>query len=168
MDNTLSIYEEMSATSMLSLFETNKEQRQSFVVKVVESLEHGQVDPLKVHLQVKMMEDIIKGLNADKTYKSHVLDAAQKYGQKSFEYSNSKVEIKETGTKYDFSNCNDPVLARLHAKQAELDAEVKARETMLKSVSEKGLVITDEETGETVTIYPPSKSSSTSVAITLK
>jgi len=159
---------ELSTTSILSLFETNKEQRQSFALGVVNALEEGNTDPLKVHLQVKCMEDIIKLLNSNTVYKKHILEAAEKYGQKTFEYQNSKVEIKEVGVKYDFSNCEDAVLQRLYAAQAELDAKVKARETMLKSVPVKGMIVTDEETGETFTVYPPSKSSTTSISITLK
>lgn len=160
--------QELSTTSILSLFETNKEQRQSFVSSVVSSLENGENEPLKTHFQVKCMESIIKLLNKNTAYKKAVLAAAESYGQKSFEYHNSKIEIKETGVNYDYSQCNDPVILRLHEKQKEINMEVEARETMLKTVSPKGMVITDEETGETVTIYPPSKSSTTTVAVTLK
>lgn len=159
---------ELSTTSILSLFETNKEQRQSFVMGVVEAVDNGQVDPLKIHLQVKCMEDIIKLLNSNTSYKQSVLVAATSYGQKAFDYQNLKIEIKEVGVKYDFSKCEDVVLNELHRQQAELDAKVKARETMLKTVSDKGMILTDEATGETFTVYPPSKSSTTSVAITLK
>lgn len=159
---------ELSTTSILSLFETNKDQRQSFALGVVTALDNGEVDPLKVHLQVKCMEDIIKLLNSNTNYKKSVLEAAETYGQKSFEFQNSKVEIKEVGTKYDFSQCSDPVLVTLHEQQKEIGEAVKARETMLKTVTAKGMIITDETTGETFTVYPPSKSSSTSVAVTLK
>lgn len=168
MDSTLNVYQEMTAPSILSLFETNKEQRQSFVVRIVEALQSGQVDPLKAHLQVKCMESIIKDLNANKTYKSQVLDAASKYGAKSFEFNNAKMEIKEAGVKYDFSNCADPVLVSLCQQQAIIDKKVKDRETFLKTVPEKGMIVTDEESGETFTCFPPSKSSSTTVVTTLK
>lgn len=160
--------QELTTTSILSLFETNKEQRMDFAIRVVEALDNGMVEPLKVHLQVKCMEDIVKLLNANTKYKDHVLEAAQVYGQKSFQFQNSKVEIKEVGTKYDFSKCEDPILNNLYEKQAEFDAAVKAREAMLKTISEKGMIITDEESGETFTVYPPAKTSTTSVAITLK
>lgn len=159
---------ELTTTSILSLFETNKEQRQDFAMRVVDALDEGKVEPLKVHLQVKCMEDIVKLLNTNTRYKDHVLEAAKVYGEKSFNYSNSKVEIKEVGVKYDFSKCSDPVLTELYTRQNEIEAAVKGRETMLKTISEKGMIITDEESGETFTVYPPAKSSTTSVAITLK
>lgn len=158
--------QELTTTSILSLFETNKEQRMDFVLRVVDALDS--VDPLKIHFQIKCMEDVIKLLNSNTVYKKSVLEAAEKYGQKSFDYQSSKVEIKETGVKYDYSKCGDVVLERMYQKQAELDASVKARETVLKATSPKGMIVTDEETGETFTVYPPAKSSTTSVAVTLK
>lgn len=159
---------ELSTTSILSLFETSKEQRQSFALGVVDALQQGEAEPLKVHLQVKCMEDIIKLLNANSIYKSSVLEAAQKYGAKTFEYQQAKIEIKETGVKYDYSKCEDVVLNEMYKQQEDLDAKIKARETMLKSVSPKGMIVTDEETGDTFTVYPPAKSSTTNVAVTLK
>jgi hypothetical protein len=98
---------ELTTTSILSLFETTKEERQSFCLDIVSKLESGEANPLKVHLQIKAAEDLIKKLNENTVYKSYLLDASQKYGAKSFEYGNAKFEIKEVGTKYDFTNCND-------------------------------------------------------------
>ncbi len=159
---------ELTTTSILSLFETTKDQRESFVSDVISKINDGFIDPLKIHLQVKCMEDIVKQINADKVYKDAVLTASGAMGQKSFQFHNAKFEIKEVGVKYDFTQCADPVLSRLHQQQAETDNAVKDRETMLKTISQSGMVITDDETGETVTIYPPAKSSTTSVAVTLK
>lgn len=157
---------ELTTTSILSLFETNKEQRQSFALGVIDALENGEVDPLKIHLQVKCMEDIIKLLNSNTIYKKSVLDAAEKYNQKSFEFMNSKVEIKETGVKYDYSKCNDPVHQSISSDLEERSAWLKDRETFLKTVPAKGMELKIDD--EVVTVYPPSKSSTTSVAITLK
>lgn len=159
---------ELTTTSILSLFETNKEQRQSFALGVIDALEQGEVDPLKVHLQVKCMEDIIKLLNSNTIYKKAVLEAAERNGQKSFEYMNSKVEIKEMGTRYDYSKCGDTVWQMLEQKSSSAVEELKQRETFLKTVPSKGMQVLDEGTGEMITVYPPSKSSTTSVAITLK
>ena len=159
---------ELSTTSILSLFETTKEQRESFALDLIDKIDSGNVDPLKVHLQVKCMEDVVKLINANTNYKKAILESAENVGQKSFHFHNAKFEIKETGVKYDFSKCEDEVLTRLYSQQSELDAKVKSRESMLKTVSAKGMIITDEETGETFTVYPPAKSSTTSVAVTLK
>jgi hypothetical protein len=159
---------ELTTTSLLALFETNKEQRMDFVLRVIDALDSGTVDPLKIHLQVKCMEGIVKGLNENTVYKSHILGAAEKQGQKSFEFHNSKMEIKEVGVKYDFSKCEDIGLNAMYDQLALLESKIKQRETMLKALSPKGLTITDEDTGETYTVYPPAKSSTTSVTVTLK
>lgn len=157
---------ELTTASILALFETNKEQRQSFALALIDEIESGNVDPLKIHLQVKCMEDIIKLLNSNTVYKNLVLAAAEKYGEKSFTYQNAKVEIKETGVKYDYSQCSDPVF--LQAEQEFLKAAevLKARETFLKTVPPKGMELKIDD--EVVTVYPPSKLSTTSVAVTLK
>lgn len=158
--------EQLTAPSILSLFDTNKEQRKSFVAQVISQLEQGIGDPLKVHYQVKCMEKIIEAINADKQYRNLVLDAAEKYGQKEFDFGFSKIKIGEVGSKYDYSQCNDPELAELEAKAKEYSDKMKARQKFLQTVPTEGL---DVRVGdEIVTVYPPAKSSTTSVIVTLK
>lgn len=149
----------------LGLFETDKEQRKEFVNQVIEGLNEGSVDPLKVHLQVKCMEDIIKQLTSSKEYKEICLTEAFKFG-KTFEHHNAKFEIKEMGVKYDYSNCNDPILKELKEKLQYLELEIKYRETLLKGVPSEGMEIIVED--ELVRIYPPSKTSTTTVTVNLK
>jgi hypothetical protein len=149
----------------LGLFETDKEQRKEFVNQVIEGLNEGSVDPLKVHLQVKCMEDIIKQLTSSKQYKEICLTEAVKFGR-NFEHHNAKFEIKEMGVKYDYSNCNDPILKELKEKLQYLELEIKYRETLLKGIPSEGMEIIVED--ELVRIYPPSKTSTTTVTVNLK
>lgn len=171
---------ELSTTSILSLFETTKEQRQDFISRVVMSVEAGEVDPLKIHLQIKCMEKIIEGITSTdekknkesaplaKRYKKALVEAAEKYGAKEFEFMNSKIKIGETGTKYDYSQCGDPELAEWTNRANELATKIKARQELLQNTPVKGMTIVNAETGEANTVYPPSKSSSTNVIVTLK
>lgn len=170
---------QLSTTEKLALFETTKADRHNFVEELINKLNEGEIDPLKIHLQVKAMEDIItrltstdekknKDFAAAIRYRQLLLDAAEKYGQKSFEFNNAKIEIKETGTKYDYSLCGDLEYSDLIKQQIELDEKVKAKEKFLQVCSAKGVLITNEETGETYTVYPPSKKSTTSVAVSFK
>lgn len=171
---------ELSTTSILSLFETTKEQRQDFISRVVQSVENGEVDPLKVHLQIKCMEKIIEGITSTdekknkeaaplaKRYKAALVEAAEKFGAKEFEFMNAKIKIGETGTKYDYSKCGDPELAQWTAEQTALAEKIKTRQELLQKAPVKGMTLVNEETGETYTVYPPSKSSSTSLIVTLK
>lgn len=151
--------------SNLSLFETTKAQRQDFVQSVVNNLLEGNADPLKVHLQVKCMEDIIKQLTSSKEYKEICITEAFKFG-KTFEHHNAKFEIKEMGVKYDYSNCGDPVMNELQEKKGNIDLEIKYRETLLKGLPFEGMeIIVDDEV---VRIYPPTKTSTTTVIVNLK
>jgi len=164
----ITMMQEISTNEILSLFDITKEQQQSFCHDLIERIKEGNAYALKVHLQIKSMSDIIKQITDDAGYKKIVLSDAESYGKKSFDFLNGKFEIKETGVKYDYSQCNDPVLIDLEFRANELNEQVKQRQAFLKSVPASGVSILIEETGESVTVYPPSKSSTTSVAVTLK
>lgn len=158
----------LTTTSIMKLFETTKAERESFCMDIVNRIDSGYANPLEVHLQVKCMESIIKSLNENSNYKAAILDAAQKQGAKSFEFHNAKFEQKEVGTKYDFTSCGDTEWEQLDAQLTALKEQIKQRETFLKTVSPKGLAILNEATGELTTVYPPAKSSTTSIVVTLK
>lgn len=148
----------------LSLFETTKAERQDFAQSVVNGLKEGLSDPLKVHLQVKCMEDLIKQITSHPDYKDLTLDEAAKYG-KSFEHYNAKFEIKEMGVKYDYSNCGDPIYNQLAEELAELEKKVKDRQAFLKAVQPGTELLIEDEV---IILYPPVKTSTTSITVNLK
>jgi len=165
---------EMSTLSTLSLFETSKQQRKTFAEDVIARLADGQADPLKVHLQVKMMENIIEIFTDRKKYpqtafeyQGLVLEAAERQGKK-FQYQNAEFSIKEVGTSYDFSKCNDPEMTALLAEQEAVKKLVEGRKDFLKVLPLSGMDYLDKESGEMIKIYPPAKASTTSVAVSLK
>ena len=158
---------ELTTTSILALFETTKQQRTDFVNDLILKMENGQVDPVKLHLQIKSIEEIVKQATSNGRYKSLLLDEAQKHGKK-FTAFNAEFQIKEAGPKYDYSQCNDPVITDLLQQQAQLDEKVKARQEFLQTLPIEGMEVINDETGEAYRIYPPSKSSTTTVSVTLK
>lgn len=149
---------------VLNLFDLNKEQRAELVQQTIERISNGELNPLKAHLQVKAMEDIIEKITKDATYRDMLLDEAAKYG-KSFEYGNAKFSTKETGVRYSYDQCNDPILAELYAANDELLEKIKLRQKFLQTVPSEGIDIRVND--ELVTVYPPSKSSTTSVTVQL-
>ena len=155
-------------TNTLSLFETTKQQRKVFVQNVLDQIRDGNTDPIKVHLQLKCAEDIIKQITGNEEFRSELIDACDKQGGKSFTYQNAKFEKKEVGVKYDYSQCNDAKLVELESKIELLSEQLKSRQSLLKTAPASGLTVVDEESGETYTVYPPAKSSTTSIAVTLK
>lgn len=154
---------ELLATSIVALFDTNKEQRSSFVRQIVNGALDGQVSMLKLHKQVKAMEEIVKSILNDDSYREVLLDEAQKHG-KSFEYLGEKWSVKEAGVKYDYSSCNDPYLEELIEDKAKLDAKLSAREEFLRSLTDP-MTIVIESTGEIRRVYPPKKTSTTVVTL---
>lgn len=165
---------ELTPVSILSLMNSNKAQRKSFCLQIIEQVENGLVDPLQVHVYLKNLEAIFKTLTDEKTgkeyatrYKSALMDAAEKQGGKSFDLYNAGFQIKEAGTKYDFSKCNANDLLELYTKQEELNAEIEKAEKFLKALPIEGIQRVDEN-GEVVMLYPPSKTSTTTVSVTLK
>ena len=169
---------QLSTTSILALFETSKEQRNSFVTDLVERIKEGEVNPLKVHIQVKAMEDIItqltstdekknKNIASALTYRSFLLDAAEKNGKK-FQMFNAEFKIGETGTKYDYSKCGDDDLIAMLAEMEILKSKIDERQSLLKTLPAAGIDMVMQTTGEVVKTYPPSKTSTTSVSVSLK
>lgn len=161
--------QQLTTTSILALFNTNSEQRKTFINSLIASVEAGDVDPLKIHYELKCIESIIDAINKNKKYKQAVLDAAQKYGSKPFEYSNALVETVELGTKFDWSKCNDQQLVDALKDFDEKKKWITDRQEMLKKVDPaSGMLITDEQTGDTFKVCPPTKTSTTGIKITLK
>jgi hypothetical protein len=156
----------MNNEIQISLYDLTKTERGEFVTRLVDKLDAGEANPLQVHKQVKSMEDLIKQITANEDYRKHLLDEAGKYG-KSFELNGAKYQVKEAGTKYDYSQCNDPFYDELQAAAILAAEKLKARAIFLQSLPTSGMIITDPLTGETYTAYPPSKSSTTTVSITL-
>lgn len=170
---------DISTQSVLALFETNKEQRSFFVRDIVSRIENGEANPLVVHLQIKAMEDIInqltstdkaknKNIELAKKYRGLLLEAASKYGSKSFDFHNARFTTMETGSKWHYENTEDTLLGELYEQQEELNKKIKERETFLQNVPAEGLVVTDETTGETRKVFRPYKTSTTTVSVSLK
>lgn len=152
-----------TAISTLKLMPENLSQAVTFAEKLTSEIENGTVSPLDVLAQVKCTEKSFELLK--EKLMQFALEEAEKY-EKSFEYKSVKIERAELGTKYDFSKTNDFKLARIEVKVKEFTEQKKARETTLKSLKDK-MIEVDEETGETFEIFPPIKTSTTGLKVTL-
>jgi len=157
---------QLTTTSIVSLFETTKEQRQNFVKDIIFRMQVGEVNPLTLHTQIKCIEEVVKNILSDSEYKQSILIEAEKYGSKKFEFGNASFQTKEAGTKYEWETTGDSLLMELMNREANIKALIKERQEFLKKVPLGGVDVLYEDCLERV--YPPSKSSETIVAITLK
>lgn len=146
---------------------TTKEERTQVVREIFNELLEGRINPMELHIRMKSIEEVVKQLTLMPAYKAIVLDDAEKHG-KSFQYHNAKVDIREVGVKYDYSGCGSEALAELYKKQNAINDAIKELEAYLKPLPKSGIQVINESTGEVETHYPPAKTSTTSVAVTLK
>lgn len=154
-----------TALGVLEMFSTSRTGIDIFSDQLIQAVEEGEVNPLKIRIWLKTMEEIIERVK--KETNEHQLRESEKYPERTFEYAGAKIEKAELGTKYDYSICNDPVHTHLQNIVDEADKQLKARETFLKALSEP-LVLVDEGSGEVVKVLPPSKKSTTGLKVSIK
>lgn len=157
---------ELSTTSILSLFDTDKTGRELFVSRTVESVTSGHKSALDILLYSKNITSILEEVYKNEEFKTSLFNEASQNGKK-FAYKNSEIQEQEAGTKYDYSQCGDPEYYKLSSELEALKEKVKKRETFLKSIPISGQNLLTEE-GEVVVVFPPSKKSTTILKVTLK
>jgi hypothetical protein len=143
-----------------------EEVRRQIAAKVID----GEVDPVKVMASIKFYEKVFTGDDKKDNglthlIKSKVIDSVEKDPTRK-QWFGYEVSIRETGTQYDYSKCNDDVLIALLQEEVKLKEKLKNRQDFLKTIKGHLDIITED--GEAKTIYPPAKKSTTSPVFTLK
>jgi hypothetical protein len=152
-----------SATSSLSILPSNKEQIELFSSKLISELENGEVNPLELLRHQKCIEKVFDKIK--ETLTKMAREEAEKYGSKQFDFKGVKIELAEVGVKYDYSNCNDFVLGQLTESVETFTEMKKQREVMLKSLKEPMNLISED--GVPYTVYPPTKTSTSSIKVSV-
>ena len=160
MTNQISVIDQLG-------FADSKATRSEMAAAIINNVSEGVTDPLQVHYHLKCLEDLIKQVTASDRFRDALITEAVKYG-KFFDFKNSRMDVKEVGTKYDFTVCNDPEWNELNGQMEAIKFKMKHREATLKTLPISGMDIVSPETGEVTKIYPPTKSSTTSISVTLK
>lgn len=150
------------ALSAINLLPSNNDEVKKFVTKVRNEILSGNDDPLKILIQLKMVEKTIDILLHDEEMERHFLCEAGKYGR-SFEYLNTHFDVREMGVKYAYNTCQDSTWNNLNDKKQAIEKQMKEREAFLKAIPDEGTV--NPETGEL--LRKPAKSSITKVVIKL-
>lgn len=150
-------------TSLLAIMPNTKEEIKSFSSKLIQQVSNGDINPLQVHVQLKAIEGVIKAVNDSKEYKDAIRSQSELSG-KSFQAYGAKIDLVEVGTKYDYSGCNHSEYEDICKEIAILEGRKKEIESMLKTLSGPMAIITNH--GEAVEVYPPIKSSTSSIKVT--
>lgn len=122
-------------------------------------------NPLQIAEALSGMEMFVKEVKDDKRYKDYVREEAAKYPKGFVSKSGAKIECAEVGTTYDFSKCGDPKYLDFLTDVEDANTQLKIHQAFLKSIPLEGIEVLRDD--EVVRIYPPSKSSTSSIKITL-
>ena len=159
--------EQMTVNSVTALFPETKSEIKSFAEKMIASVLDGYNDPLKVKVQLAAMKKTIEEIESREEFKTAVMNEAEKFHKQELaNIHNAKIEIKETGVKYDYLACGMPEYEALISEIATLTERKKALETRLKTITKEEEHISPL-TGEIVTLVPAVKTSTTSIVITI-
>lgn len=153
-----------NAMSVINYNPTTKDEIETFVNKIVGEVENGAINPLELHVKIKAIESCLAQVS-DKI-KDAVMDEMQNYQEKNVEMFGAKIAKAETGVKYDYTVCGDPVLNSIMSDKKVLEQAEKNRQAFLKAANPNGTEIVCDD--EVVKIYPPIKTSSSFIKVTLK
>lgn len=154
-----------TAAGTLMLLASTQTQCDVFSDQLIESVKTGEVDPIKVLVQLRAMERISKRVIGE--IMENCLSEAANYPEKSFTYYGNQVEKAPVHTEYDYTNCNDPEWIRLNI-EFKLAKEAKdKRESFLKAMTRTETTL-DKDSGEVIEIYPPNKKVTDGLKISIK
>lgn len=150
---------------LLTLFASTSTQIDVFSDGVIESVRNGDIDPLKVLIQIRAMEKASDRIL--KEIKDNLLTEANKYAEQSFDYLGNNIQKGDVRTEYDYSVCGDPIYNFRKRILDESKQQLDDRAAFLKSLKEP-ITIVDEGSGEVVTVRPPLKKSTPGLKVSIK
>ena len=89
--------------STLALMPETKSQQEVFVGKLIESVKHGAISPLKAEAIICNLEQVAKAYRANYEVRDMLLQAVQFQGGKCEDF-NAKFQVAEAGVIYDYEN----------------------------------------------------------------
>lgn len=146
-----------------SIISANKSEMVGMVNRYLEEIAFSGGEPLKDLVLCRkymfVLEELEKGL------KDFAMNELKTYDNNETELSESLLKQVETGVKYDFSGSTAWVAQKKVVDEA--TAKLKEIEAFAKACKEKTTVV-DPSTGEILDYFPPTKTSSTTIRVTLK
>ena len=154
-----------TANGVLAMMANTSTEIDVFSDQVIESVRLGEVNPLKVLVQMKAMEKCTDRIT--KEIKENCMTASDAYPDTEFEFMGNKITKGDVYTAYDFTVCNDNEWNRLNEILIETKRQMKDREAFLKTIKQPTSLL-DEGTGEVNTVHPPEKKSVPGLKVTIK
>jgi hypothetical protein len=154
-----------SPNGVLKLFPSTSDEVNRFANRLIQSVKHEGENPLEILVQIRAMEKAFKIVT--EKIQENLLTEAGKYPESKFEFMGNFIEKSEVGTSYNYEVCGDHDWEQFSvAEKTAADAR-KNRETFLRTIKEP-LNMYDPDSGETWTVNPPVKRSSSGLKVFLK
>jgi hypothetical protein len=153
---------ELATLKKSTIVSADKREMTNIVSQYLEDMAYNGGEPLKdlalCRKYIFLLEELEKGL------KDFAIKELETYDRNETDVLGTTVKAVDAGVKYDFSETK-----AWSDQKARVDAEskrLKEIEAFAKTLKAKTTTV-DEETGETLEYYPPVKTSSTSIRVTL-
>jgi len=144
---------------------TTKDQVTDIAFDLIEKLDNGDISGLELLRNFKMIEKIQEQVK-ESLMRAALREADNNPGKEFTAFGVSFTKM-EAGTKYDYSKCGDETYETILHTMENIDKEKKKRETLLKSI-DGSMEIVDTDTGETKVLYPPLKTSTSTLQVKIK
>lgn len=158
--------EDMTPNSVIHLMPSTADEVNRFANRVIQSVKYDGENPLSLLIQIRGMEKAFKIIT--EKIQENLLNEAEKYPDKKFEFKGNEIEKAEIGTSYDYTVCGDPDWEMFHIEEKTAADRRKERETFLRALPPGPTTIVDNMTGEIITIRPPSKKSTSGLKVFIK
>jgi len=154
-----------TALQTLSILPSNKEQVKTFSHMLKDEILAADHDPLKILVQLKVIEKVIADILKDEEIEYHFLKEFLLYEEeKIIEVNGAKLSQSETGVRYKYEDCGDPEWFDLNDQIEKLTEKRKEREKFLQNIPYESQFV-DPKSG--VFITRPPKVSKTKVKVQL-
>ena len=145
-------------------YPVTRAEQSRWAAELARPLVEGEVNPLEFIVKLKGLQQALSIVEKDRDVRDVVLREIYKHGKQAT-WSGATIATRETGVRYDYTACGDPVYDDLARQREELDKRLKEREAFLRTVPD-GTTLVWDETGEVVALHPPVRVGAESYAIT--
>lgn len=131
---------------------------------IIQAVKEGEISSIEVLVHLKAFEKASGRIL--KEIQEHFVREAEKHPGNEFTFHGNTIQKREVGVKYDYTVCADPEWEQFNAAVEQAVTRRQEREALLKALTKPTNIITDD--GEGITIYPPKKSGTQSLIVTIK
>jgi P2-related tail formation protein len=150
----------MENINLKAILDSDKHQLDTLIDVIVNEAEGYE---LEAYITAKKLEYVVKSLI--EILQPMAISEAEK--QKGNTLYGAEVNVKDTGVRYNFSECGYLPYNNLISDKKQIETELKGMETLLKSINKKTTIV-DEQSGEILDVKPPVRTAGTSIVLTIK